>query len=46
MYNIHQVEQILGKEGKEERKKFFYALVSSAKPKEDLQRQDQGLKSK
>lgn len=47
MYNIHQVEQILGQEGEEEkRKRMCYAPVSSAKQKEDLQRQVQELRNK
>jgi len=46
LYNIYQVEQMLGQEGEEERKKICYARVSSAKQKEDLQRQVQDLKAK
>jgi putative resolvase len=46
LYNIHQVEQILGQEGNEERKKICYARVSSAKQKEDLQRHVQDLRDK
>jgi putative resolvase len=47
LYNICQVEQMIG-QGRDEdgRKKICYARVSSAKQKEDLQKQVQVLKDK